>query len=65
MSNPTLYINKINNSILFDEKNKEFTICDGSLGTYKFCDVIRSQIVYRSEERRVGKECRSRWSPYH
>src|SRR2546430_13999221 len=20
---------------------------------------------YRSEERRVGKECRSRWSPYH
>ena len=25
------------------------------------------QILYdmRSEERRVGKECRSRWSPYH
>ena len=22
-------------------------------------------IQYRSEERRVGKECRSRWSPYH
>ena len=21
--------------------------------------------VERSEERRVGKECRSRWSPYH
>ena len=21
--------------------------------------------VRRSEERRVGKECRSRWSPYH
>ncbi len=21
--------------------------------------------VIRSEERRVGKECRSRWSPYH
>ena len=21
--------------------------------------------VKRSEERRVGKECRSRWSPYH
>ena len=20
---------------------------------------------WRSEERRVGKECRSRWSPYH
>ena len=24
-----------------------------------------SMIVGRSEERRVGKECRSRWSPYH
>src|SRR5712692_10714583 len=23
------------------------------------------QEMYRSEERRVGKECRSRWSPYH
>src|SRR2546430_11607714 len=23
------------------------------------------QRLYRSEERRVGKECRSRWSPYH
>ena len=22
-------------------------------------------IAKRSEERRVGKECRSRWSPYH
>ena len=21
--------------------------------------------IQRSEERRVGKECRSRWSPYH
>ena len=25
----------------------------------------RIQILLRSEERRVGKECRSRWSPYH
>ena len=22
-------------------------------------------LIMRSEERRVGKECRSRWSPYH
>ena len=27
--------------------------------------VISSGMVARSEERRVGKECRSRWSPYH
>ena len=25
----------------------------------------RLHYVFRSEERRVGKECRSRWSPYH
>src|SRR3989442_11350607 len=24
-----------------------------------------AQLLDRSEERRVGKECRSRWSPYH
>ena len=29
-------------------------VTGGESGTY-----------YRSEERRVGKECRSRWSPYH
>ena len=23
------------------------------------------ELKHRSEERRVGKECRSRWSPYH
>ena len=26
---------------------------------------ISQQRLCRSEERRVGKECRSRWSPYH
>ena len=34
-------------------------------------DVVENQgklfdyVANRSEERRVGKECRSRWSPYH
>ena len=32
-------------------------------------DIKNVRIAYlavpRSEERRVGKECRSRWSPYH
>ena len=26
---------------------------------------IAQKLAERSEERRVGKECRSRWSPYH
>ena len=30
------------------------------------CDIkVPTEMVPRSEERRVGKECRSRWSPYH
>src|SRR2546426_12678084 len=28
-------------------------------------DQIRARLQARSEERRVGKECRSRWAPYH
>src|SRR5690554_3392774 len=40
-------------------------------GVCRFCRTGRGhicqdvEIVGRSEERRVGKECRSRWSPYH
>ena len=30
-----------------------------------FVILIKSLVHARSEERRVGKECRSRWSPYH
>ena len=26
---------------------------------------LEGKLDIRSEERRVGKECRSRWSPYH
>ena len=31
----------------------------------EYVQVQVTQDEYRSEERRVGKECRSRWSPYH
>ena len=32
---------------------------------YDPCNYLKAQELCRSEERRVGKECRSRWSPYH
>ena len=47
---------------------------DFILGTIPFKGQVLNQIAawwfkkldgVRSEERRVGKECRSRWSPYH
>ena len=37
------------------------SVC-GARGICSKCQITPS---YRSEERRVGKECRSRWSPYH
>jgi len=36
----------------------------GGLGQAKLLEV-HPGLLHRSEERRVGKECRSRWSPYH
>jgi len=40
------------------------------LAPFTVPDISESQVFtgnqsLRSEERRVGKECRSRWSPYH
>ena len=32
---------------------------------HKYFGLTEERILLRSEERRVGKECRSRWSPYH
>src|SRR5688572_33457711 len=35
------------------------------LATDSGCSRLCNAATVRSEERRVGKECRSRWSPYH
>ena len=35
------------------------------IGDSVLVESSRSVEAQRSEERRVGKECRSRWSPYH
>src|SRR2546426_3420284 len=40
------------------------TIHDRERGACFYC-LRRTPANVRSEERRVGKECRSRWSPYH
>src|ERR1051325_12059786 len=41
---------------------------DGDAASLLFREPVgvdAGQGAHRSEERRVGKECRSRWSPYH
>ena len=41
--------------------------CDGGMAEYVKVptNTVHLLPLLRSEERRVGKECRSRWSPYH
>src|SRR2546426_5956446 len=48
-------------------RKQEINICDIPIAkiTRQFLDYLRLLEELRSEERRVGKECRSRWSPYH
>ena len=41
----------------------EITVADGTVAGSAF--FLPGPDAERSEERRVGKECRSRWSPYH
>ena len=54
------------NNVQFQLKPGEVHALMGENGAGKstFIKVITG-VHKRSEERRVGKECRSRWSPYH
>ena len=72
---PTIYFKGLDNLIATARSNK-VAVC---LGFQDFSQLVRDygdkeakvvmntvgNIFSRSEERRVGKECRSRWSPYH
>ena len=53
---------------LVGRTHKELDLLDGT-AVRNFFDEEQLEYVFlaaaRSEERRVGKECRSRWSPYH
>ena len=54
--------------VLFcDKLTKSFgeTIALNETSIELFTGEILAILGPRSEERRVGKECRSRWSPYH
>ena len=51
--------------LMRDNKILEVTNCDLAVIGAELIDAKGMYVVPRSEERRVGKECRSRWSPYH
>ena len=46
-------------------KHWAFLVSVGNNTMTMYEDGKRGDTLARSEERRVGKECRSRWSPYH
>ena len=56
-------------SIVKNEMEAEEILQDCFMKAYnslkKFRGESKFSTWFRSEERRVGKECRSRWSPYH
>ena len=59
-------VGKINNlSELEDLCNLSVRALEELIDYQQYPVVAATQLFGRSEERRVGKECRSRWSPYH
>ena len=46
-------------------REENYLYVDKTAMVYKIASNSTPYFLSRSEERRVGKECRSRWSPYH
>ena len=57
-------IRSLRDEIKFWERALERIRNKSPVGSPQF-DAVPCNSGIRSEERRVGKECRSRWSPYH
>ena len=76
MSGNTYYVGGIEVARLSSDPLPDEVICsvfyqmaefanDASVRQTLQIEMSQNGALERSEERRVGKECRSRWSPYH
>ena len=66
----SLYIETSGHRLLFDTGASDLFIRNArllhiDLQKVDYLILSHGHSDHRSEERRVGKECRSRWSPYH
>ena len=61
MSNNQWWPDQLNLTILHQHDSKSDPTDNG----FDYREEFKKIDYDRSEERRVGKECRSRWSPYH
>ena len=62
---PTYKEGKVYASNTPTRNEKRIALYTVSLNADKLPFAMYNKLMGRSEERRVGKECRSRWSPYH
>ena len=63
---PDIYSDMTIDKILEDSEQSSAYLLTPMYGQMRWFNEDRSiWDLTRSEERRVGKECRSRWSPYH
>src|SRR5689334_24818885 len=60
-------LQQINNQIVSLQNQAQMLVNQAkNLASLPFSSLLQlEQSIQRSEERRVGKECRSRWSAYH
>ena len=49
----------------YSQEELDQILLSKKLNEFYLAIIENRQELLRSEERRVGKECRSRWSPYH
>ena len=61
-----MLVTSLNDSAAIYKLPPQFILSEYHWENYKFVfEKVPFRALTRSEERRVGKECRSRWSPYH
>ena len=63
IANLTVFAGNPGDNLIYNAEEVNGVIVSETI--FKMEGTMLTNYMKRSEERRVGKECRSRWSPYH